>query len=270
MAIMTSPAKDDVRAQIEIYRRRLEALIRSGLEVRAALPADPSNAAALVAVRAWQQDCGVIVNELSGGSKAHWLARAFSEAFLVRASEGGAVEGVAPAEIVTRLIGVLEQALASLSQDNVSAQLSESQTPAPRRFDFVHDPELRPILEQAYTDGQCAIDEGNYDLALLTYCGILEAIVTDALQHKGLGALQIEDVPAGEIHEWPFESRLVVAERTGLIGRGCARLPAVARSYRDLRDMNREKQAKLSISEREARQAGQVLNVIMRDLNPGR
>jgi len=94
--------------------------------------------------------------------------------------------------------------------------------------------------------------------------------VTDALQHQGLDALQIEDVPAGEIHEWSFEGRLVVAERTGLIGRGCARLPAVARSYRDLRDMNREKQAKLSVSERDARQTGQVLHVIMRDLNPGR
>jgi len=38
--------------------------------------------------RAWQEDCGVIINQLSGGSKAHWLARAFSGAFLMRSPAG--------------------------------------------------------------------------------------------------------------------------------------------------------------------------------------
>ncbi len=270
MPIMTSPAKDEVRAQIEIYRGWLASLIRRGLDVRDALAAGAANAEAVAIARVWQQDCGVAVNKLSGGSKAHWLARAFSEAFLVRASEGGAVEGVAPAEIVNRLIGVLEQALASLSHDDVPAQLSGSRTPPPHRFDFVHDPGLRPILEQAYTAGKHALDEGHYDLALLTYCGILEAIVTDALQHKGLSALQTADPSPGDVADWSFETRLTVAERTGLIGRGCVRLPAVARAYRDLRDENREKQAKLSVSEREARLTEQVLHVIIRDLNPGR
>jgi hypothetical protein len=270
MPIMTCPTEDDVRAQVELYRGHLEALVRSGLEVRAALAADPSDATALAAVRAWQQDCGVTVNELSGGSKAHWLARSFSEAFLMRPALDRAVEEAPPIEIVKRLLAVLEQAVASLSRDDAAAIVASSDAPAPHRFDFVHNPELRPVVEQAYTDGRRALDEGDYELALLTSCGILEAIVTDALEHTGLTALAAADTPAGKIADWSFQTRVAVAERTGLIGSGCARLPAVARRYRDLTNTNGGERSKPTISERDARQAGQVLHVVMRDLNPGR
>ena len=247
--------------QVAAYRSRLEALIRRGLDVRDALAAEAANPSATAAARTWQQDCGVVVNELSGGSKAHWLARAFSEAFLVRRAAGAVVEDISPAEIVQRLIGVLEQGLASLSQDDVA--VSPAEPPAPHRFDFVHDPEIRPILEQAYTDGASEFEAGHYDVALRTYCGMIEAIVTDGLQHKGLSALC--DAPEGEIAEWSFEMRLRVAEMNGLIGRGFARLPESAKRYREV---NQESSA--AVSERDARLAGQVLHVMMRDLNPGR
>jgi len=46
--------------------------------------------------------------------------------------------------------------------------------------------------------------------------------VTDALEHKGLGALAASDKPAGKIADWPFETRLAVAEKSGLIRGGCA------------------------------------------------
>ncbi len=254
---------ESIGAQVEIYRGRLAALIRRGLDLRDALADDESNPAALMNARAWQQDCGIVVNELSGGSKAHWLARAFSEAFLVRGPAGAAIEGVAPTEIVRRLIGVLEQALASLSQDD--AQVSASQAPAGHRFDFVHNLELRPILEQAYNDARQALEQGDYSLALLTFAGILEAIVTDALQDRGKSGLQSAAQPEGDIAAWPFEARLNIAEQSGMIGRGCARLPAAARSYREL-----DAASSAAITERDARLAGQVLHVIMRDLNPGR
>ena len=81
------------RGQIETYRARLDDLIHLGRELREVLAVDPANPSAVASVRAWQRDCGATVNELSGGSKAHWLARSFGEAFLVRAS-GAAVEGV--------------------------------------------------------------------------------------------------------------------------------------------------------------------------------
>src|ERR1035437_10450687 len=106
---------ESLQAQIDSNLSHLDGLIRRGRQLRETLAADPSDKSALVANRGWQQDCGVAINQLSGGSKAHWLARSFSEAFLMRSAAGHAVEGAAPAEIVQRLLGVLEQAVATLS-----------------------------------------------------------------------------------------------------------------------------------------------------------
>jgi hypothetical protein len=274
------PMDESLRAQIKTYLSHLDGLIRRGREVRDRLTADPSNPSAIAATRAWQEDCGVTINQLSGGSKAHWLARSFSQAFLVRSATGPAVEGAEPAEIVTRLLAVLDQAVATLSGmddgPGVTGSSSESpEAPSPRRFEFVHNPELRPVVEQAYADSRRALDQGDYDVALCTACGILEAIVTDALEHKGLSALAGSDAPAGKttegkIADWSFQTRLTVAERAGLIRGGCARLPAAARTYRDHTDADGESGQTAKISERDARQAGQVLHVVMRDLDPGR
>ncbi len=165
----------------------------------------------------------------------------------------------------------MKGSVASLSRTDDGAIISaSSEAPAPHRFDFVHNLELRPVVEQAYTDSRRALEQEHYDLALLTSCGILEAIVTDALEHNGLSALDISDTPAGKIADWSFETRLAVAERAGLIRSGCARLPPVARKYRDLTDADGERGPKMEISERDARLAGQVLHVVMRDLDPGR
>ena len=116
------------------------------------------------------------------------------------------------------------------------------------------------------------LELGNFDEALRTSCGILEAIVTDALEHKGLSALAASGAPSGKIADWSFNTRLTVAERAGLIRGGCARLPAVARTYRDPVEMHGTDSvdSRVVVSEREARQAGQVLHVVMRDLDPGR
>ena len=199
----------------------------------------------------------------------------------MRSVSGHAVEGAEPAEIVTRLLAVLDQAVATLSgMDDGRGVTASPEAPPPRRFEFVHNPELRPVVEQAYTDSRRALEHGDYDLALRTACGILEAIVTDALEHKGLSALASSVAPAGAIGEgkigegkiadWSFQTRLAVAEKVGLIRGGCARLPAVARTYRDHTDAGGENGPAATVSERDARQAGQVLHVVMRDLDPGR
>ena len=258
---------ESLRAQVETYLSHLDGLLRRGRQLRETLANDPSSKSAIAATRVWHEDCGVTVNQLSGGSKAHWLARSFSEAFLMRSEAGHAIEGAAPDEIVRRLLEVLEQAVASLTRtDDGSITSASSEAPAPHRFDFVHNLELRPVVEQAYADSRRALEQGQYDLALRTSCGILEAIVTDALEHKGLGAQVASDSPAGKIGDWSFEMRLAVAESAGLIRGGCARLPAVARTYRE----NGNSVAKTIITERDARITGQVLLVVMRDLDPGR
>jgi hypothetical protein len=256
-----------LQAQIETYLTHLNGLIGRGRKLREALAADPSDGSAISATRAWQEDCGVTINPLSLGSKAHWLARSFSQAFLMRSASGLAVEGAAPSEIVQRLLDVLDQAVATLSQMDGSAGIpAPSEVPAPRRFDFVHNHELRPIVEQAYNDSRRALEQQDYSAALRTSCGILEAIVTDALERRGLSSLLSSGAPAEKISDWSFETRLTVAERAGLIRGGCARLPAVARAYRDHTGADPAP----TVTERDAQLAGQVLHVIMRDLDPGR
>jgi hypothetical protein len=261
---------ENLRAQIDTYLPHIDGLIKRGVELREVLEADPSNGSGLAAYRVWQQEIGVTINQLSGGSKAHWLARAFSEAFLVRSTTGQVVDAVAPADIITRLLSVLEQAVISLGQLGAGLTIAASPdvAPAPRRFEFVHDRELRPIVEQAFIDSRQALDHGNFGLALVNACGILEAIVTDALEHKGISSLGSDGIPAGNIADWPFETRLAVAESAGIIRGGCARLPDVARHYRELTGSDGTPSA--SISERDARRTIQVLHVVMRDLDPGR
>jgi hypothetical protein len=269
---------ESVRAQIETHLAHLDGLIRRGRELRDKLVTGAGNPGVIAETRAWQEHCGTTINQLSGGSKAHWLARSFSDAFLMRTADGRAAEVVPPADIVTRLLKVLDQAIASLAGMPVGAAsgtLTElpsahSDAPARRRFDFVHNAELRPVVEQAYIDSRSALEQQEYDVALRTSCGILEAIVTDALEQKGLKELVSAGAPPDKIADWPFETRLVVAEKAGLIRGGCARLPAVARRYRDDAGAKGENGHSLSVSEREARTAGQVLNVVMRDLDPGR
>jgi hypothetical protein len=261
---------ESLRSQIDSNLSHLDALIRRGRRLRETLAKDPSDISALVANRAWQQDCGVAINQLSGGSKAHWLARAFSEAFLLRTTSGQVIEAVAPAEIVERLIRVLDQGVTSLSRlgDGQGEFTSAAAAPLPRRFEFVHNAELRPVVEQAYADSRDALEQGRYEVALINSCGILEAIVTDALEFKGFDALAEAGVPAGKISDWSFNERLAVAERAGLIRGGCARLPEIARRYRVLTDA--EDNTHLTVTERDARRTTQVLHVVMRDLDPGR
>lgn len=256
---------ESLEAQIAPYLIRLDGLIRRGVQLRDTLEKDPANGSAIAATRAWQEECGVTVHQLSGGSKAHWLARSFSEAFLKRSPSGAAVEGTPPEEIVERLVEVLEQAVAVLSQkEQAGAILSRSPSEvAPRRFEFVHHVELRPVVEQAYKESRRALEEGDYRAAMRTSCGILEAIVTDALEHQGLPALAAAGAPATVISNWSFETRLAVAEKAGLIRGGCRRLPEVALRYR-------QGESEPEVSERDARVSGQVLHVVMRDLNPGR
>jgi hypothetical protein len=273
---------ESVRAQIETQLSHLDGLMRRGRQILERLASGASNPVVMAETRAWQEHCGATINQLSGGSKAHWLARSFSNAFLMRTADGRAAEGVPPTEIVKRLLDVLGQAVGSLSGmaegvpagEVSSASSGLSGTPADtavrRRFEFVHRPELRAVVEQAYADSRLAFEQHEYDVALRTSCGVLEAIVTDALEHTGVEALANSGAPAGKIGDWPFETRLAVAEKVGLIRGGCARLPAVARTYREHSDDDGQNGVKSAVSESDARRTGQVLNVVIRDLDPGR
>ena len=176
-----------IQTQIEQYRSLLQRLIQRGAELRKLVASSPGDSSIVQQVRSWQEACGAAVNQLSGGSKAHWLARAFSEAFLMRSSGGAAIESVSTADIVQRLLDVLNQATASIDQLDADASgslISTATQPtsaAPRRFDFVHNRDLRLVLEQAFIEGRRALDQGSYGRALLVSAGILETIVFNTL-----------------------------------------------------------------------------------------
>jgi hypothetical protein len=255
---------------IDTYLSRLELLISEGRQLQTRFTADPNDRRTSEGMRIWQRECATMVNELSGGTKAHWLAQAFSEAFLVRSASGPVVTSAAPAQIVGRIVGVLTRAATSLSTIDQGSGNAGSAGPPPRRFDFVHDATLRPVLETAYLESKQAFEEGRFNTALATTCGLLEAVITDALAHAR-AALE-SDGPSSSrpFAGWSFSERIAAAEEAGLIGGGCARLPVLARQYRDLMDRQGELRADVEVSERDARLAAQVLNVILRDLNPGR
>ena len=180
---------ENLRHQRDTSLGQLEALIRRGREIK--------NARAVDATRAWQQDCAAAINQLSGGSKAHWLARAYSGAFLVRSADGGVVVEADATEIVDRILDVLAQGASSLSRmDDVEAA-SSGAAPRPRRFEFVHNAELRPVLEQAFADSRDALERGEFGLALILSCGVIEAVLTDALDHARPRA---HDAPEGRRH----------------------------------------------------------------------
>ena len=78
-------------------------------------------------------------------------------------------------------------------------------------------------------------NKADYGVALITSSGILEAIVTDALEYKGLDALAVR---AKFPQERSLIGRSTIASpsrrRAGLIRGGCARLPEIARRYREI------------------------------------
>ena len=277
---------ESLRRQRDTALREIEALIERGCQIRAVGSVD--------ATRAWQRDCAAAINQLSGGSKAHWLSRAYSEAFLVRSADGGVVVEAEAGEIIDRILDVLSQGAASLSRMDDVAAASTGVPPRPRRFEFVRNAELRPVLERAFDDSREAFERGEFALALVLSCSVIESLLTDALDAAApttddrRGGPSVGDRrggPSGDDRRGgpsdgdrrggpsgppSFEQRFAQAENAGIIRGGCARLPAVARAYHDLTDEAGDLRAGVNVTEREARLAGQVLRVVMRDLDPGR
>jgi len=135
---------------------------------------------------------------------------------------------------------------------------SRCATPRPRRFEFVRNAELRPVLEQAFDDSRGAFERGEFALALVLSCSVLESLLTDALSagsgQRAAGSATTDDRRGGpsrlrlsasarpavarsaEAAGPPsFEQRIALAEETGIIRSGCARLPPVARLPRSQR-----------------------------------
>lgn len=261
-----------------VYIHQLRGLIRRGRELSDGLavqgtPASGRDSEAeahdngvvpemlQAATRIWQQDCAALIQQLSGGSKAHWLSLAHSEAYLV---PGRSPRSSIPlGEIAQRLMDVLERAVGAL-ESNAPPSNAREPNSASRRFEFVHEVSLRPVLEQAYADSRTALQGRDFVRSFALSCSILEAIITDALSAVKAGAAEAALTRSG------LSDRVAAAELAGLIKGGCARLPPAAYHYRLLTDERGELVAGAMVSERDARLVSQVLHVVIRDLDPGR
>ena len=173
---------DTLCAQRDFALRQLDDLTRRGRQLSAALAANPDDEPSLAAARPWQQESAAVIHQLSGGSKAHWLSRAFSGALLVRSADGGAVVEANVGEIVDRILDVLAQGASSLSRMEDVEAASSGAAPRPRRFEFVRNAELRPVFEQAFDDSHAALARSEFGLALILSCGVIDALLTDALE----------------------------------------------------------------------------------------
>ncbi len=218
---------DVFESSLSASRHRIEHLRSEGRRLRASL-ARSRGAANLALLSIWQRDCAAAISDLSGGVKAHWLARAFSNALLV---PNTGTEAADVTTITVRILDVLERADASLAQATPEGMSLADSTPAAQRprFTFIRNEELRASLERAYLDGRAAFTRGEFALALITYCSILETVITDALERNKLEGSALPTWPAGPVSDWSFSTRIEIAERARLVSGGCARLPGVAR-----------------------------------------
>jgi hypothetical protein len=258
-----------LQSQLDSYLHRLGHLKREGEELRGALGSSATERQTLALVGTWQRECAATISQLSGGSKAHWLSRAYSDAFLLSADTAAGIPDVSVIDIVTRILGVLDQAAASLTQSSAEAVAAASrQIPPAHRFEFVRDATLRAHLEQAYANSQTLYERGDFALAFVTSCSVLEAIVTEALERAG--SKLAEAKLTGAVASWSLHERLVAAEKVGVISAACARLPESARHYRDLLDQDGDLRPSATVSGLEAKRVAQVLRIILRDLSPGR
>jgi hypothetical protein len=249
-----------VGAELDATLAQLSALARRGREIRERLDL-AADEHAQAAARVWQHDCAAAVSQLSGGSKAHWLSRAYSAALLVRSGDGGAIVEAPVAEIVSRVLDVLDRAAQSLRQPDAELRAAVANDAPLRRFDFVRDASIRPVLEAAYVESGRALDAGDYTQSLLTSCSVIEALLTDAMSPP-LGG-RSDELRRDIVDAPSFAERIAAAEQRGLIRGGCARLPEVAREYRRLGES-------AIVTQRDARVTRQVLHVVLRDLDPGR
>jgi hypothetical protein len=249
------------------YRDKLAHLGAQGRQLKASVAHARDGDPALARLRLWQRDCAATISELSGGRKVHWLSRAFSEALLVPLN---GAESASIVTIIDRILNVLDRAAVSLAQAGTGHATVPATDPPRARFTFIEDVALRVHLEEAYLDGRAALSRDESALALVTFGSILETVITGALERFGVQRLAGYDPPPAPLTEWPFATRIAIAERARLISAACARLPEAARQYRTLLNACGEIAADAAVSTREAKLTRDVLHIILRDLAPGR
>ena len=137
-----------------------------------------------------------------------------------------------------------------------------------RTFAFVHDPELRQILERDYAEIQRAFIAQCWKAVIILAGSAIEALLVDLLSANSNLALSAASAPKGKAHitQWDFAHLIDVAVEIKLVSAGVDKLSHSVRGYRNLVHPGNEIRHKLKFGGEEARIAVELLHIVHRDL----
>lgn len=159
---------------------------------------------------------------------------------------------------LSRVLGILE---AHLEEDSQHA--FESLT-----FPFVHDPEIRKIIERDYIEMQKALGAECWKSVIILSGGSIEAILTDSLSSNEEAAKNAHSAPKeSDLSKWHLKKLIEVAVELNLISEGVSRLSHSVREYRNLVHPGNELRNNLHFEKSEALIAIEVLKMLHRDLS---
>ena len=138
-----------------------------------------------------------------------------------------------------------------------------------RDFSYVHNPDLRKVLERDYTEIQRAYLTQCWKSVIILSGSAIEAILLDCLQHDSGRAKSASKAPnKSDLSRWDLSELIDVCVELNHVSSGVEKLSHSVREYRNLVHPGNETRNKLAFGQEESRIALEVLNIVHRDLNP--
>ncbi len=136
-----------------------------------------------------------------------------------------------------------------------------------RDFSFLHNCELRNIIERDFSEIQRASSSGCWKSVIILCGGSIEAVLADLLMDNPVQAMASTKAPnKKDITRWGFSDLIAVCVDLKLVTKGVEKLSHPIREYRNLVHPGIELREKLDFHAEEARIAVEVLNIVLRDL----
>jgi hypothetical protein len=138
-----------------------------------------------------------------------------------------------------------------------------------RDFTFIHDPDLRHILERDFYEIQRAFISQCWKSVIILCGGAIEAILTDLLLANSPQAKTSSKAPSKpDITRWDLSDLINVSVELRLVSPGVDKLSHSLREYCNLVHPGNEIRKNLTFDAEEAKIALEVLNMVYRDLKP--
>lgn len=137
-----------------------------------------------------------------------------------------------------------------------------------RDFTFVHEVDLRKVIERDYLEIQRAFISKCWKSVIILSGGAIEAILMDLLLENEIAAKSTPKAPnKPDIKTWSLANLIDVTVELELVGSGVEKLSHPVREYRNLVHPGNEIRTGLEFDEEEARIALEVLHIVHRDLS---